>query len=567
MIEETCYGSSLRGIGFRLSTTLLLIFLIFTVKTGQAEDFDQDGINDANDLCLSTDLNGPVPTGILCDGCMGDDQTILGCNASDVLACKPGPNRRQFEMGINQRIQDTFSAQKGWAAKCGCDDNSDPDGDGFLSCVDECPLDGGKSLAGLCGCGMLDTDRDEDGTPDCVDLCPDNPGATVPDEYGLCASDSQVITAGEALVLTIGDSALSIPADALEAGMTVTLAKMDADLLDPPPNSEGESLITPVYLLAFSAAQPANAKLTFTFDIPSSITTGFYARIKIEGGLGTEGQSDSDWLIIPGEYDTQQSQLTIVIGATATRFLVTGISTDAVAPSIGAGVLTNEVKDPAPMVTQSLAATAIESLFPTPEWESHGWVVFCGPSSFQSFALTSCDPSSPDFEPMMNGLGSKLYASDKILTFLGFPKGEVLRVSAESIDRMWNIPHVIYDPDNRSITTASTGDHSYFAAWVDPDTTDTLRGEYKPSILGGLYVDRSETDEIVIHELMHAVQFGEIRNAWSNDWIIEGLAAATQFLHRAPKSFDGVSLGAIGSSHCRATTIITIIKHRSSGSH
>jgi hypothetical protein len=411
---------------------------------------------------------------------------------------------------------------------CNGDDDSNP-APPPDEVTDFCPVDPLKTEEGLCGCGIADTDSDGDGDPDCTDVCPDLPDTL------MCGSDTQVVAAGETLVIELDGARLTIPADTLDVGMRVSLAEMDPDLLDTPPNSTGESLITPVYELAFSDAQPANGKLIFTFDIPSSITTGFYARVKIEGGLGTEGQSDSDWLIVPGEYDAQQSQLTIELGATATRFLVTGISTDAVAPSIGAGVLTNAVKDPAPMVTQSFAATALESLFPTPEWASHGWVVFCSPYSFAAFGLTSCDPSSPDFEPMMNDIGSKLYASDKILTALGFSKGEMSRISASAIERMRNIPYVIYDPDNRSIVSVSTtGILSYFQAWVDPDKTDTLLGVYYPGPFGHMSIDRSASDETVIHELMHAVQYGEIRNAWGNNWIIEGLAAATQVV--APSS-------------------------------
>jgi len=134
---------------------------------------------------------------------------------------------------------------------------------------------------------------------------------------------------------------------------------------------------------------------------------------------------------------------------------------------------------------------------------------------------------------MMNDMGSKLYASDQILTALGFPKGEMSRISAGSIERMWFIPHVIYDPDNRSITTASTtGDLSYFPVWIDPNNTDTQGGIYYPSS-GVMYVDRVGigpvgNDEFAIHELMHAVQYSEIKNAFGHDWITEGFAAAVQ---------------------------------------
>lgn len=129
----------------------------------------------------------------------------------------------------------------------------------------------------------------------------------------------------------------------------------------------------------------------------------------------------------------------------------------------------------------------------------------------------------------MNDLGSKLYASDQILTTLGFPKGEMSRISADSIERMWTIPHVIYDPDNRSITTASTtaAGLSYFPAWVDPDVTDNRLGVYRPAF-GVIYIDRLASDEVAIHELMHAVQYGQINNAWDHGWVREGLASAVQ---------------------------------------
>jgi sugar lactone lactonase YvrE len=56
----------------------------------------------------------------------------------------------------------------------------DSDGDGVPDAVDECDSDSNKSEAGVCGCGVADTDTDGDGTPDCNDQCSENPNKTEP---------------------------------------------------------------------------------------------------------------------------------------------------------------------------------------------------------------------------------------------------------------------------------------------------------------------------------------------------------------------------------------------------
>ena len=49
--------------------------------------------------------------------------------------------------------------------------------DGTLTspAIDTCPDDPDKMEAGICGCGIPDTDTDADGTPDCNDICVDDP--------------------------------------------------------------------------------------------------------------------------------------------------------------------------------------------------------------------------------------------------------------------------------------------------------------------------------------------------------------------------------------------------------
>ena len=50
-------------------------------------------------------------------------------------------------------------------------DQADRDGDGVGDECDACPDDGTKSLEGICGCGIADSDSDGDTVPDCNDNC------------------------------------------------------------------------------------------------------------------------------------------------------------------------------------------------------------------------------------------------------------------------------------------------------------------------------------------------------------------------------------------------------------
>jgi len=67
--------------------------------------------------------------------------------------------------------------------------SGDSDNDGVPDCLDACPNDPTKGMsAGVCGCGITDTDTDGDGVFDCVDKCPgipDVPGALDSDGDGV----------------------------------------------------------------------------------------------------------------------------------------------------------------------------------------------------------------------------------------------------------------------------------------------------------------------------------------------------------------------------------------------
>jgi hypothetical protein len=66
----------------------------------------------------------------------------------------------------------------------------DADGDGVNDCIDACAQDPNKLEAGVCGCGVLDTDIDFDGTLDCQEMCPGDPAKLVPGACGCGLADA-----------------------------------------------------------------------------------------------------------------------------------------------------------------------------------------------------------------------------------------------------------------------------------------------------------------------------------------------------------------------------------------
>ena len=137
-------------------------------------DADFDGAGDACDICPDTDLNGPIPTVSLIPGHMGDDHVIHGCNATQILSCKPGTNIGERRNGITPDTQQVFFVQKGWG--------DERDGDGVRDCFDNCRHDFNPDQIDLDGDGDGDAcDRDDDG--DDIDDEDDNcPRVSNPDQ-------------------------------------------------------------------------------------------------------------------------------------------------------------------------------------------------------------------------------------------------------------------------------------------------------------------------------------------------------------------------------------------------
>jgi hypothetical protein len=67
------------------------------------------------------------------------------------------------------------------------------------TCGDECPLDAGKTVPGLCGCGTPETDSDADTIPDCLDQCADQDDRIDIDHNGVpdCLEEARIPTVSE----------------------------------------------------------------------------------------------------------------------------------------------------------------------------------------------------------------------------------------------------------------------------------------------------------------------------------------------------------------------------------
>jgi YVTN family beta-propeller protein len=83
-------------------------------------DTDNDGITDEADHCPGTVLAAPGAN--TRPGHLDDSATLLGCNRTQVLACKPGSDNGEKKFGLTPGSQDIFSSKvsnpRGWAVQC-----------------------------------------------------------------------------------------------------------------------------------------------------------------------------------------------------------------------------------------------------------------------------------------------------------------------------------------------------------------------------------------------------------------------------------------------------------------
>jgi len=137
-------------------------------------DFDNDGTIDVCDGCPLDPLK-LAPGACGCGALEVDTDADGTPNCIDGCPDDPGKTA-PGACGCGKPDTDT---DKDTVADCidvcsNGDDRKDKDKDGVPDCVDECPDDSEQSVAGQCGCGVIEVDPDQDGVASCVDNCPMN---------------------------------------------------------------------------------------------------------------------------------------------------------------------------------------------------------------------------------------------------------------------------------------------------------------------------------------------------------------------------------------------------------
>ncbi len=120
-------------------------------------------------------------------GCAGavSNQIAGACSQDGGAGCTPGSRLtsvavtggvpiliRVATSGVNGTGNATLATGGGLAYSLGWTLTApDADNDGTPDCIDGCPADPLKIVAGICGCGVADTDSDGDGIVNCLDNC------------------------------------------------------------------------------------------------------------------------------------------------------------------------------------------------------------------------------------------------------------------------------------------------------------------------------------------------------------------------------------------------------------
>lgn len=122
--------------------------------------------------------------------------------------------------------------------------------------IDNCPDDPNKTEAGLCGCGVADTDSDNDGTPDCDDNCPNDPNKVAPRSCGCGIPDTDANNNGTP--------------DCEEASLCPENNTVTSNLLS-------ESVISAQKNLVTAGAIIIDDEMTFKAGNSITLTSGFHA--------------------------------------------------------------------------------------------------------------------------------------------------------------------------------------------------------------------------------------------------------------------------------------------------
>ena len=162
-------------------------------------DDDGDGVDDRDDLCLSTNSGAAVDA----QGCsdserdtdqdgVTDDADLCGSTPPSAEVDSDGCADTQKDTdgdGVSDAIDQCLETPEGSSVNLnGCAMSEiDSDTDGIVDADDDCPNTGDGSVVDSNGCAdddIVDLDGDNDGVRDSVDLCPNTSGGSVIDVNG-----------------------------------------------------------------------------------------------------------------------------------------------------------------------------------------------------------------------------------------------------------------------------------------------------------------------------------------------------------------------------------------------
>jgi hypothetical protein len=429
-------------------------------------DFDGDGVPDEEDLCpLATDLTGPIPTETLCEGCLSDAETVRGCNASDVLDCKPGPNYHDRKFGVPAKAVDKFVNKLAWAKKC----QYDP------------------------------------------------PPPPPPPETSGNASDV------DELVLELPGASFIVPPAALPDGSPITFSYESPSVIEPDLLGPSETVITLVYSLAFSVQQPSAETMALDIEVPAGITGGIYAFFRVTSDLSNDTPRTAEWSPLPGEYDPSAGQFRVDLGATSelfTIFVVTRTpgSTASVLQKLETrfASLRRFVEGLVDSATELFgASTARAGQTVRGDLRKKGWIAYCRPEFYDNPAL--CENGSQALQE----LADTMYEAGVNLHGRGVLGPALLYSETKSTLFMTGLPFAWADPVGFPPTD------EYHLVYMD-EPGGEAPGQYRvPPGLPVVRTD-SIANATPIHELFHAVVEADCPFWFKKQWIDESHAEATE---------------------------------------
>ena len=161
------------------------------------------------------------------------------------------------------------SASKSVPGICGCGvADTDSDNDGTADCNETCDLDSNKTLAGQCGCGIADTDSDNDGAADCNETCDFDSLKTSPGSCGCGIPDTDSDSDG---ISNCEDQCSSDPAKILIG--VCGCGVLDVDLNQ---NSTVDCLDTNSFAQMLTLASVRSTRVKIYININNNIKKGNY---------------------------------------------------------------------------------------------------------------------------------------------------------------------------------------------------------------------------------------------------------------------------------------------------